>query len=668
MNVRSKRSKAAKARQAKIALRIVFISFLILTISPLAACTPPAIADSAIPRTGQEPTALPELNAVATSLTFIAEADAQVNESDPEANFGDSTFLQVDGATDPGVESFIRFTVTGISDTVQSVRLRVYDTTNDSDNGPAVYATEPTWNESRITWSSRPARVSGELDNKDAITTNTWVEYDVTSIVTGNGTFSFVLAADSKNATTFSSRQGSEPPQLVVTLADGPTPTSAPPATVAATLTPPPTSTQGPPGTSLIFIPEADAQVEESNPDQNYGNAATLEADNESDPDIESFIRFTVTGVSGMVQGARLRLYTTSNGSKNSPAVYSTDPAWAEAEITWNTRPARTSDVIDNKDLVDTENWVEYDVTSVVTGDGTFSFVLAADSSDAITFSSRQGSNAPQLVMLLNGALASPTPLTGDPVLVGAGDISVCTNDNDELTAQLLDNIPGTVFTTGDNAYSDGTFEQFTDCYGPTWGRHKDRTQPVPGNHDYHTSGAAGYFQYFDNIPSYYTYDLGTWRIYALNSEIDVSAGSLQATWLQLDLAANPRQCVLAYWHRPRWSSGDHHGSNPDLQTLWQILYESGAELVLNGHEHNYERFAPMNAAGAADPLGLREFVVGTGGRNLYEIGDVLPVSEAHDSATYGVLKLTLRAAGYDWQFVPVAGSTFTDGGSSECH
>ncbi len=268
---------------------------------------------------------------------------------------------------------------------------------------------------------------------------------------------------------------------------------------------------------------------------------------------------------------------------------------------------------------------------------------------------------------LIPTVTATSTPVS-DVTFVGAGDISSCDNNNDELTAQLLDAIPGTVFTTGDNAYDAGTYTQFISCYDPTWGRHKDRTKPVPGNHEYVTSDAAGYFQYFDNIPSYYVYKLGSWRIYALNSEIDVSANSAEVAWLQADLTANPSQCVLAYWHEPRWSSGSTHGSHPAYQTLWQILYEAGAELILNGHEHNYERFAPMNAMGQADPLGMREIVVGTGGRNHYPFGTILPTSEIHDASTFGVLKLTLHTTSYDWQFIPVAGSTFTDSGSTDCH
>jgi hypothetical protein len=235
------------------------------------------------------------------------------------------------------------------------------------------------------------------------------------------------------------------------------------------------------------------------------------------------------------------------------------------------------------------------------------------------------------------------------------------------MTAKLLDTIPGTVFTTGDNAYPNGTEIEYATCYDPTWGRLALRTRPVPGNHDYNTSGAAPYFGYF-NVPSYYVYTLGAWRIYALNSEIDVSASSEQIAWLQADLAANPTQCVLAYWHRPRWSSGAEHGSDAAMQTLWQIFYKAGAELVVNGHDHTYERFAEMDATGKAVSPGLRQFVVGTGGAGLYDFATPLPGSEVRDNATFGVLKLTLHATSYDWEFVPVPGSTFTDRGSSSCH
>ena len=253
-------------------------------------------------------------------------------------------------------------------------------------------------------------------------------------------------------------------------------------------------------------------------------------------------------------------------------------------------------------------------------------------------------------------------------VLVGAGDISTCSNNNDEATAKLLDSISGTVFTAGDNVYPDGTYTQYTNCYHPTWGRHKSRTKPVPGNHEYNTSGAAGYFRYFSNTPSYYAYNLGDWRIYALNSEIDVSSTSAQVRWLKNDLAANAKRCVLAYWHKPRWSSGSHYGSNSTYQTLWKTLYDAGAEVVISGHEHNYERFKEMNGSGSASSPGLREFVVGTGGASHYGFGSVLSTSQVRNSTAYGVLKLTLNSTSYSWKFVPVAGQTFTDSGTTNCH
>ncbi len=283
-------------------------------------------------------------------------------------------------------------------------------------------------------------------------------------------------------------------------------------------------------------------------------------------------------------------------------------------------------------------------------------------------------------VLLFGLGLTSPRAAAqnSDPVLVGAGDITNCRREEDEATAKLLDSIDGTVFTLGDNAYPDGTPEQFKNCYDPTWGRHKSRTMPAPGNHDYHTSGAAGYFGYFGSAASpldvncttgckgYYSYNLGAWHIIVLNSEIDVSAGSPQEQWLRADLEANPAVCTLAYWHEPRFNSG-RHGDAKSVGPLWDALYEYHAEVVLNGHDHNYQRFAPQNPDGQADPMGIREFVVGTGGAGLYNFVTNEPNTEVRDSSTSGVLKLTLHAKSYDWEFIPIPGGTFTDSGSADC-
>lgn len=268
----------------------------------------------------------------------------------------------------------------------------------------------------------------------------------------------------------------------------------------------------------------------------------------------------------------------------------------------------------------------------------------------------------------------TPTPLPADdPVLVGAGDIAHCSRDGDEATASLLDGIDGTVFTTGDNTYPDGASEDYRNCYEPSWGRYKSRTYPSPGNHDYHTQDAAGYFEYFGSNAGepgkgYYSYDLGEWHIIALNSNIPVKAGSEQEQWLRADLAAHPVACTLAYWHHPRFSSGTKHGSDSSMQPLWQALYDYGADVILAGHEHNYERFGPQDPGGMVDSTrGIRQFVVGTGGDSHYSFGVPIANSEVRNEDTFGVLKLTLHPTSYSWEFIPEAGKTFTDTGNAPC-
>ncbi|PYP76241.1 MAG: alkaline phosphatase, partial [Gemmatimonadetes bacterium] len=273
---------------------------------------------------------------------------------------------------------------------------------------------------------------------------------------------------------------------------------------------------------------------------------------------------------------------------------------------------------------------------------------------------------------------ASPPP-SNDQVLVGAGDIATCSSSGDEATATLLDNIVGTVITLGDNVYDSGTATEYANCYGPSWGRHRARTRPTPGNHEYNTLNATGYYGYFgaaagDPSKGYYSYDAGAWHIIVLNSNsscttISCAAGSAQDTWLRADLAAHSNVCTLAYWHHPRFNSGASHGNNTAVANFWDALYQYGADVILNGHEHVYERFAPQTPGAIADPTnGIRQFTVGTGGASHYSFGTIQPNSEARNGNTYGVLKLTLHATSYDWQFVPVAGATFTDSGTGNCH
>ncbi len=260
----------------------------------------------------------------------------------------------------------------------------------------------------------------------------------------------------------------------------------------------------------------------------------------------------------------------------------------------------------------------------------------------------------------------------GDPVLVGAGDIA-SGGPEERATAALIASIPGTVFTLGDNAYPAGRRADFRHYYRPTWGAFLARTRPAPGNHDYLTPGARAYFTYFGSAAGphrrgYYSYNLGAWHIVALNSEISMRTGSPQERWLERNLDASRKQCTLAYWHRPRFTSGAVHGPSKETNPLVRDLYRHGAEIVLAGHNHQYERFAPMTPKGYANPRGIRFFVVGTGGAEHYGFGKPKAHSQVRNGDTSGVLKLTLHAHSYHWEFVPIAGRTFTDSGTGTCH
>lgn len=273
------------------------------------------------------------------------------------------------------------------------------------------------------------------------------------------------------------------------------------------------------------------------------------------------------------------------------------------------------------------------------------------------------------------GGKAQAQVVTADPVLAAAGDIAQCASQNDEATATLLGNIGGTVAALGDNVYPHGTAAEYQNCYDPSWGAYKNQTRPAIGNHEYDTIGASGYFGYFgtaagDSAKGYYSYNLGDWHVVVLNSNCSqvggCGKGSAQEQWLKADLAANPNSCTLAYWHAPRYSSKQ---TGTPMAPFWNDLYSAGAEVVLNGHQHNYERFAPQTPGGVADPdRGIREFVAGMGGGTLRGFTSVRANSEVRNSSTYGVLKLTLHSDSYDWEFVPVAGRSFTDSGSGRCH
>ena len=271
-----------------------------------------------------------------------------------------------------------------------------------------------------------------------------------------------------------------------------------------------------------------------------------------------------------------------------------------------------------------------------------------------------------------------------ESTLIAAGDIASCEETGDEQTAKLIQSMlkttPATVAALGDLVYPTGKLETYQNCYGPSWGKFLKQTKAAIGNHDYAGGTSEGYSAYFGaaagpNPEHYYSYNLGTgsstWHVIVLNSNCwavgGCEIGSKQYKWLQADLEKNQTNCTLAYWHHPRFSSA-LHGNNNFMQDVWALMANSSVELVLNGHDHDYERFAPLNANGKPSEKGTREFVVGTGGKNTYPILNIKPGSQVRETGTFGVLELKLKASSYDWKFVPVAGKTFMDTGSTNCH
>jgi acid phosphatase type 7 len=317
-------------------------------------------------------------------------------------------------------------------------------------------------------------------------------------------------------------------------------------------------------------------------------------------------------------------------------------------------------------------------------GDGGTSTAVKPDHTYA-----EEGNYAVSLTVTDSKGLKSPTATTSaevaiagsSVVLIGAGNIGDCGSQNDNRTAALIEQVPGAaVFTLGDNAFENGTTSDYVNCYGGSWGSFKERTRPTLGNHDYQTGNADGAFAYFGSAlgergKGWYSYDVGQWHVIVLNDNtphVRFGPDSEQAQWLATDLSANPKRCTIAMWHVPLFQSSNDPGSrsNGERKSIWDVLYAAGVDIVLNAQPHHYERLRPMRPNGAADDdNGIRAFIVGTGGGE----GTALPTVAIHPNsevrgAAFGVLKLTLKQNRYDWTFLPIEGSSFSDSGSGSCH
>jgi hypothetical protein len=488
-----------------------------------------------------------------TPQTFVAKADAWVDEANPTVNHGTTSPLPLDAA--PKIKAaYLRFNVAGVVFPVAKVTLKVFAKTSSAAGYEVRPVTDTAWGETTIAYATAPPR-GNPVASSGPVTSGQFSSVDVTGLVSANGLVSLALTTTSAVVSKYASRE------------------------VAA-------------------------------------KAPRLEID-----------------------GVVITSTTTTSSSTTSSSTTSSSTTSSSTTSSSTTSSSTTSSSTSSSS------------TTTTTG-----------------------------------------PVGGDPVLLAAGDIACDPLDGNfnggdgmptacrmrATSDLLLPMAPTAIATLGDNQYDSGNLDQFNASFDASWGQVKDRIQPAIGNHEYKVDPtAAGYFTYFgaaagDPTQGWYSYTLGSWHIVVLNSNCNkvggCGAGSPQEQWLQADLAAHPDACTLAYWHHPRWSSGTQHGSEIDVDAFWRDLQSAGVEVVLNGHEHSYERFAPQTPDGVADAGGIREFVVGTGGRSHYALGTALPNSEVRNGDTFGVLALTLHPDGYDWEFVPEAGQSFTDSGSDLCH
>ncbi|HET9671674.1 MAG TPA: DNRLRE domain-containing protein [Actinomycetota bacterium] len=480
---------------------------------------------------------------------------------------------------------------------------------------------------------------------------------------------------------------------------------------------------------SVLVVPaSADAFVLASAPAANRGGADVLRA---LRAEKVAYLRFEVPALVGgdRVRAASLRLHSLAENrcDQGVEVLRAAGDEWDEATISWDDQPGTVGSVLSIASR-SADGSIDLDVTPAVTGSGAVSFVVSqaagCDASFADVFVSREGEagRQPQLIVETDPEAAPATacsdgtdndgdglvddadPGCTDPsdgsevdaadgvVVAAAGDIACdpagSTPDGSDpdvcqhrATADLLAGADA-VLPLGDLQYPDGTLEQFLGAYEPSWGVHAPNTYPSVGNHEYHVPGAQGYFDYWaskgrptgDPKAGYHSFDLGSWHVISLNSncsEVDCAEGSAQNDWLEQDLAATTRSCVLAYWHHPLFNSGLVHGDSmpSGLPELWDDLYAAGVDVVLNGHEHNYQRYAKQAPNGAAAADGIREFVVGTGGSRLYGLQTAPdPNYEAGQATDFGVLRLWLDDGAYSWEFVSIAGAVMDSGGPVPCN
>lgn len=443
-------------------------------------------------------------------------------------------------------------------------------------------------------------------------------------------------------------------------------------------------------GRALTFLPDADASVMSESHSENYGQSEILRVD--GSPVDEAYLKFDLDGLQGLNIHARLRLHVIDESTHGGSVAVNSGAVWEEDSITYEKRPSGEHVTIATLGAVEEDQWYEVNVTPGISGDGPVTFVITSANTDGVEYSSRETAESPELLIeiLPDDPVAERSAREDAVTVIAAGDIACHPSDGDfndgegteercrqQHTADLVvQHDPEAVLMVGDAQYEDGELEAFMGSYDRSWGAFYDKTYPVPGNHEYETDGAAGYFDYFgdragDPDEGYYTFDLNGWQFLALNSNCEDIGGcghdSTQYEWLQQTLESGTGMCEIAFLHHPRWVSAKDL-VNDELRPLYDLLYHYGVDLVLSGDSHHYERFRPQDPAGNRDDVaGIRQFVVGMGGVDLHNLETILPNSEVRNNDTFGVLKLVLHDEWYAWEFVAEDGKRFLDTGSGAC-
>ncbi len=476
-----------------------------------------------------------------------------------------------------------------------------------------------------------------------------------------------------------------------------------------------------------ILHPVADGYVTASSPNANFGGSDQLRID--GSPRVRTYLRFDLRGLSGSVSSARLRLFAESPSGLGYRASRTDGANWSESSLTWNSKPGLGS-AIGVSRTFRADTWTEVNVTAAVKTGLFVDFALDGRNGTAIRFASAEeggsGSHSPQRVETVGGvasgsgatptarpttgtprptAGATPTaqptatpkptttvgppaptptatpapsatsvpPTTGGFQIIAGGDTRTNVSGI-QATAKLILAHPGDpVLDVGDDT-ANGSAALYQSFFNPAWGQFKSRIWPVPGNHEYMTAGASGYFGYYGSRAGtpgqgWYSFNLpNNWHVIALNSNVNHAAGSPQELFLKSDLAANAGKHIIAFWHVPRFTSSSAHSPDTSMTPFWNDLYAAHADLIFNGDSHQYERFGLQNPSGKADPNGIRQFTTGLGGAPIYGFGTPLPNSQVRYNGSWGVLLLTLNAHSYSWQFLPVAGHTFSDSGTQATH